>query len=555
MSFKSKITTQQALILEWIGIILPISIACISLGINFWQANKGLIMYDEAWYLYLLKDLPHGLSSQFHLLLKNVFNGDIFLLRCGVILSNIIGSVIFSFGLYSLFKVQLKLRCVDYFLLWAFTVASVFSVVIMCFSYLSLNTFVTQVGLGLIFWGLSLKNSLKSTPLIFLGGSSLGFLTFIMFTNTPIFLLVVIGIYYLSEDSTKFKNCLYFSLGILFSIALYFLFFESYELFVSSLKTAIVKTAHNQYASNHGLKAMIWWSFKAIQYVIEDVFPALMFSFGLYYVLDRYRNRIISILLSFFLLLMLGIYCYYSILNNKHGIASVTPFYTLYIFYILLLFLEEKQSLKENIGYLFMGVIILPFILSLGTDVDFKVRASVYMPLILPFIFLSTRILREKKIYYFILLGFFTLYFAVNIFKLTRSNWGDTVYLKQTFAVKTLGISQNIYLDKDKFDILSDLQTKTHKYDSVIMSDQIFWGYSYLLDLKPISYDFRFNEEEILSILTHQSIGNRLVLLASADKPLDSLFFNKIKNIIKIDSITSQKFALGTVYVCYKSGH
>ena len=65
--------------------------------------NKGLVIDDEAYYLYLLKDITPQNPTQFHKLFFNIFNGDIFTIRISYLIWELMSYAFFSFAFLKLY--------------------------------------------------------------------------------------------------------------------------------------------------------------------------------------------------------------------------------------------------------------------------------------------------------------------------------------------------------------------------------------------------------------------------------------------------------------------
>ena len=85
--------------------IISVLLSIIFIAIAYYTFSRTIVMDDEGWYIYLLRDTPNGASpSQFHKLFHNLFNGDIFLLRVFNYLFELLSIFIYSLGIYVFFN-------------------------------------------------------------------------------------------------------------------------------------------------------------------------------------------------------------------------------------------------------------------------------------------------------------------------------------------------------------------------------------------------------------------------------------------------------------------
>jgi hypothetical protein len=180
----------------------------------------------------------------------------------------------------------------------------------------------------------------------------------------------------------------------------------------------------------------------------------------------------------------------YDIRTNYTNITAPTPYFIVAMALIAHLYISEQK--KEAI----IGTVLLmvTFFASLGTGVDFSIRAAVYcMPII---VFVYHQIFTNKRIsiltFTIFLLIFSLLRFSIEF--ITTSGWNGYVISKQTENIKDNGYSQSIKLDKQQLAMLSELKTIIPPQSKILVSVPSLWGFVYLLDGKPPILYFKYNE-------------------------------------------------------------
>ncbi len=537
-----------------VAAFLPILYAVITLFAKVWQLNKGLVMSDEAYYLYLLKEMPRLGVTQFYMYFQNIFQGNIIAVRLTALLLNLLGTFVFSYGLYSYFKDELKLIKKNFYILWSLAFVMLFGGIFsLWICYFTLNQFVVFVAIGLILLGLKNKIKWFATIGFILSGFFLGTLFFVMITNVPILFFATILVYFLSEKGSRITNSLLLIIGVFLSVTVYFIFFDNLFLYIDAFKETLTSTAKIE--DGHGVVALKQWIEGTFLYFVKTVFIGVLVMYALTIILkqkSQYSSWIKIITVTLFLIFIASVQKY-NFKSDPFKFPSTTPFFIAYLYAILILVAETKVKLNNKNFLLFCFVFLVPVFLSFGTDVSLELRAVMYISFYLPFIYIILKFTGKhwRKIYFvFVLL--ISIYFFHSLYLYSKDNfaWFDIVYTKQNIPVKSIGINQNIYLDETKFANLKELKNELKEGDHVIFgSDYHLWGYMYLLGVQPVSYSFYFKEEEVLTDLRKKPVDfETFKCISWKNWPIDALLIDKIKEEIKADTIIQKDLSSVIIY-------
>ena len=518
------------------------------LYLNYYTLNKGLVMDDEGWYLYLLKEKPSGLATQFYQFIPRIFHGDIYSLRLFNFCFQLVAIFIYSAGLYLFLKGKFNLSKRHVILFFSFTLIgfSLFTLPV-CNTpyYVSLNRDITLIGIGITLTALKTIRANYSSILFVLGGFVSGFLFFVMITTSPIFLLYIILIYTYSASEKRMTHIGLYIMGILLCFVYYFTMIESLPVF---FKNSILPYASNTISAkrdeNHGLIPMARWLTMTLKYLLFNGFLSALIIVG--------YNRIKPILSSgqyyilAFLSTLAAFFFYHEhVIHGEHAFANTSPFLGLFIFFIV-----DQSIIHKNLKYtevFLTSILFVPVLLSFGSDVDFKTRLGAYAGFMFPLLYIICAKLYSKRFMHVFMIVI--VFYAVNIFSMiSRNNWGYFNYSKQTVAVGSIGIDQHLKIDSLHFNNIKALQTVLNSHDTVILSNKRLWGYSYLLNLKPLTYQFRATEENHLrSLKKHENI-QQLKLFETVYAPFDKKTIERIKQTGSF-YCTDTAFVMGIYYV------
>jgi hypothetical protein len=479
-------------------------------------------MDDEGWYLYLMRDLHSGaFPSQFHKLLNNVFYGNIYLIRVVNYFATILSIAVFCYGLYCFLKNQFELRTYDLLLMFSFCLLgfSIFSPrVCDVFYYVTLNREIALLSTGLLL--LAFVNNNKA--LILTSGFLIGFQFFIMITTTPIILIFILLIYVYSYTPLKYITL--FIIGVLLSFIYYFSFVESLRhFFINEIVPHISDAVSTDTANSHGFLQIFRWCYMAIYFILSNGLLGALMILGLITLKNVLTNQ--QRYFFIFLIAITAIFYYYNeVIKGEHHVASITPFISIYLFFIInQLFIKKKH---QHFTILFITILSFSFFLSIGSYVDYKTRAADYIGFIFPFIYVFSVKLYNTK-YTYIIIGIITLYLANNCSMIYRENWGGFTYNKQNISLQKLNIHQNLKVDTMVYNNLKLMKSAAlNEGEAVIISYKNLAGYTYLLNLNLISslsyLPENIKEEEYKKY-------NHFSLLENTYHPFTSEYIAKIK--------------------------
>lgn len=533
-----------------IGYLIPIIYAIITLLLKFWQTNKGLIMSDEAWYLFLLKDQPRSIGTNFYTYFQNIFQGNIYAIRITAIFLNLLGSTVYSLGLYLFFKNRLRLSIKEFYLIWSFASLALFGGIFLTWiCYFTLNQLVLFLSTGLILIGIQSKNRWISGTVFLLSGLFLGTLFFIMISNIPIILLTLIWVYFMSHS--RWGNISLISFGVILSVILFFLFFDHFSQYYDEITSNITDAVAG--SGKHSLTGLLDWIKKTLIYLAFNILTGAIFLYVFIVFLlnkdPRFNSSKVKMILSIILASSFFIGMRSTFISEPYGFPSTTPFLVSYGCLLLFQLIDTQSAqYKENI--LFIFVFSIPVFLSLGTDVRFKFRAILYIPFLIPVIYLL--ILHRKQFvyrFYFVFLILISAYFINHVRLYFTDNHFNMNYSKQVNSLSSIHINQKIRLDQEKFDILQQIKKEIHPGDNIAIDDYSLWGYAYLLDTRPVSYDFWANEDLFMKQLKKKPIAPiTLKLLSINELNLKEKFLNDIKTEIHADTIIRKKMGPIIIY-------
>lgn len=526
--------------IELVFLWVPVFFALLIIGFTLWTFNKGLTMIDEAWYLYLIKDNPQGAtSSNFFKFLGNAFNGDIYITRVFTFAMVSIGKIVFAWGLYKYFKDSFALKPRDYILILTFLFIgfSVFGIKInFVFSYLNMNSFLLMCSLGFLLIAFARQNA-ASMILYYVSGFLIGLVIFIMITNAPI--IGLLGILILLVSKKRLAGFGLYAAGVVSSVVFYFVFIEPFSVFFAYEFLPNIETVHKAgYAKGYGIRPMIYWGYFAFEQIVLYAFGGALMVLGLTKFSSTYNIHKFTSSVWFYgfsLALMFSLFFISNVVFNQQKIAPFIPFMILFLLLVFEYVKAQKETgkPKDHIFFgniaLFVFLFIIPVFLSLGTNVPFIIRGGSYIAFLLPIIFLLSVKCLKKQHYYYVFVVIIGVFMARFVTTPNQSNWAGLIYTHQTEHVRDLGINQNIKLDKNHYENLSELRRFVNAGDPVVFSSIFMWGYPYLLDMRPISYSFRFNKANIFRNLHSEAHTlSKLFLLEDKSEPFFEGFFDEL---------------------------
>lgn len=506
--------------LDGISIYFYAIVSIIVLIAQFWALNKGLIFSDEAWYACLLRDQPTGLATQFNLLFKNVFNGDLYSNRLCAYLIRLLGSIVLSIGIY-IYDNNIIKSGKSYWQYLFFIIIGQMVLGPISINYLHLSLIIGEICIGLLLLSLA-----KEKWFILVGcGFFVAFLIPIKITSIILLpcILIVIALF----TTNKFKNIIWLLLGVAVNIVLYFSFIEDPIIYFNALLNNTQRTIERG-SNDYGIIYLIKYIFDAFVYYFRFIILAVFI-----YSTFKYCNNLADKKKSIISLIIISILlCLYFVFDGSFPIKGKTllkPHFLLWL-YVFVLLVSRPFDKKSLLALFFL---LVPFCLSFGSD------APVYAKTIyLPFVTLSIIYLLNKKlqnvVFMFITIILFYSFIQKDILK---RDWYGNKWLDQTESVKNLGIDQKIKLDKRYYLMTENVQNLVKPGDSVLC-DMHSWGFVTLLNLQPMDYAFRIDTtkaKEKLLIYVKKNIPIAIILEQNDRTKGIINFADSIQNVEKYE--------------------
>lgn len=464
--------------------------ALISIIINFIVLDKGLITSDEGWYLVLLRDLPQESVTFFYMLFQNVFDNDIYQIRLCSYFLNIVGSMIFSAGLFS----YVRSRNMDIkrsFVCIIFVFCCLGHLKIPCMlslSYISLNLITVETSIGLLLLGLFCK---KWNNLFFiLSGFIIFFLCPIMITNMIIIALYIFLIFWFNKN--PYKTTLLFMFGGGCFFLFYFCLIQNpkdyIENFIHYSETTVQKGSED-----YGFIFLVKWLYRTIfQYFVTIIIVVMAILLYVKVSIEqKYLSKPVFYAVGVFIFLL---WCWatdflYS--PNWIGLNSNLMWITVFIF------ICSRQNTRNDI-VLFLFLCASVICLCFGSNVPFRIRNFEYHSLVTPIFCIV--LFEDRKWIYRIILLVVVLCYSIKLWLnfYNGANWHGDVYKEQTEKLTSIAINQNLYVDKKIIENASFIR-KVIPEKSNVLCHQNYWGYVDLLNLNPLDYNFLYTESKFLS--------------------------------------------------------
>lgn len=432
--------------------------------------DKGLIFNDEAYYLFHFREYKNILTvdaSNFFRIFQVFYTDNIYHFR-------LITYVVLNISTFLLFYFASR-----YFRLKTHPILIGFlGIVINFLSWSAINIVLQQyigntilVNLFLTFLIIALHT--KKSYWLISSGFFLGFVLFDGIPHASVFLPIGLFLFYLFWRNEK-KNILFFSLGALVAIAIYFGCIQSFSDFIYQLE--YLKIYQQFHTKQHPKSFYLFWLAKVLGFVfIPGVICCLAIQ---HWVEDKIKFLDILIAIS-------AIATLFSYILH--------PF--IYIDYFLLFLLIFRYILSDNNKEkksILVMLFCIPFCLAFGSGAYFDIRGGQYfLYYILAMVILLNTLFPVK--YYWI----FAVVIWVQIITTTKNfqnkGWKDFIFTEQTHPVNINGYP--LYLDKGREKDIEDLRPYIQNQQKVIYSSNHLMGYLYILNASPpIPYYFTLKE-------------------------------------------------------------
>lgn len=468
------------------------------LGIRFFLLDKGFIPSDEGWYCVLMRDLPMDSSSRFHLLFKNVFQNNVYLIRLACYLVMLASSMVLALGLKKYFEKVLCKHFPYLFCLGVLFLGQMFIVDVPSFYYVNLNVAIVELSYGFMLLGLANRSHWVQI----IAGFTMSFLFPVMITNVMIIPLTIVTLFLLSGD--KWKNVGSFCFGVVVFFAYYFAFVESPSDLLDYI-TAHASGVANGGSEDYGLLFYVDWLYHTVVYYIRLAVIAFLFVMIPVFTtkLKCKNNKIVNVLNVLFAMTV----AYYFYKYTKPCV-HFNNWWANDIYWISFFILLIRRKYDVGMFPLLALLFLTPLCLSFGTNVDFECRQLEYLVFITPIIFLFAKTGRREKLLLFVSFMFLIILFVRSLFGF---NWHQDYYLKQDTPVSTIGIEQNVKLEKKYIDELAFVKKHVDKGETCLVDNES-WYFVDLLELQPIRYGFYLPDNPALEQIVDDSTSEDAML-------------------------------------------
>ena len=470
-----------------------------SLVFNFLALKNNVCFSDEGWFLCLLRDLPNGIATRFHLLFNNVFENDIYAIRVTCWLLRITGCCILALGLHSLLPNRKtgKKRVLSYFVvLSTLYYGQLFIANYPSLNYMMLNSVAVELGLGFLFLGFSHPH--RSTFCFALSGFFVSFLLPIMITNSLYIPIILLTVVLLSDN--KVIGALSFIFGIMLFVLTYFVFIDSPSE-VRDFIMAESKRVIDRGASEYGVFSYVNWVFSTITYLTKCFIIGTM-VYGCVFVFKRRNGNYFLLMLVVTCLLVYGWECIppiYEFPEKLYGsFFWQNDLFWIFLFLMTISLYIEKNPLNRIETCVICLLSIAPVFLAFGSNRSLYVRQSDYAFFLGPV--LAYLVMKNNNtMYKWGLIALVSLNLLLFIPEVTGRNWGGQKFFGEHTSVRTLGIDQNIKIDSRSVTELQAFMGKVPQGEEVLVDASNWWVVA-LLDYKPLSYEFDISRRDQQSL-------------------------------------------------------
>ena len=129
--------------------------------------------------------------------------------------------------------------------------------------------------------------------------------------------------------------------------------------------------------------------------------------------------------------------------------------------------------------------------------------------------------------------------------KITKNNWGWLTYSEQTEDIRKLGLSQHQYVDKNTYQNLETLKEYINPQDKLIIAEPLLWGYIYLLDASPLTYD---NLQNDVFVELAKDTNSSVKMVDNVWKPFRETYVDSVRVALQKDTIYIYSYNNGYIY-------
>lgn len=445
---------------------------CTLLALSF-CIPRGLIFGDEGFFMHNLNhpELFLNFGSDWLGLTKSWYPRNLLLIRSLTVFLMLCSVFIFSKGLSSFLKLSFIIVLAS---------SAVFS---FCFyspvninnHYVFLNFIVITTSLGFMFLGF------KTYFFTVVSGLVISFLPIVMVTNSP--LIIVMFCYLFMVQKKDFYNIktnmsFLFLIGFLIGCLLIFLFYKSPICIMDEYRLSMIINANDK---THGIWEIFQWiKTTLIYYLFCVLIPAYVL-----WILKKKFNY--SVFVVCFVVFALCTY-YFGVYENHYNINH--PTLILVFCFVGLIDSFIKNNKRDFLTGLLL--VLCCFFASLGTDVKFWIRSSVYLVFIGAFTYYISKV---KERYLLLIFGVFP-QVLIYMFLYTNSpGWQNYNLSEQKIELDFIKETRGIFIDKERYFMLEKFNTLISKKDLVLSNSKKLWGVIYALNLKTNQRTYGFNQK------------------------------------------------------------
>jgi len=508
------------------------SIGCVAVVLllvsRFWALDKGLILSDDGWYLTLIRDNPKDpMSTRFFKIFQFGVQNDFYKLRLICYVLQILSLFLFGYSIYY-YKKSIGSKVSLLLSLGVVALGSLGIPAISTPNYINLNLVFGLLSVSFAIFWLSKRQS------CFIILSS--FFTTCLFLAQPtsLILLPILFLFFVFQTENKWKDiCLFIAGCIMFCIVYFFV--ETPEELYSSVMNVAGQTVERG-SENYGIVFLFVWSIVAFLFIFKLCISGYAYLIIRKFITKNIQNEYMRYILLGIVLGVIVVYVNYFVGPYRNNIISLITINQLGIPFLLLFLMifENIKKAKKSEILLVLLLSAMPYILSFGTNVAFSIRYGGFLVFLMPIILvLFESSYGTKKI----ALLYYSICLFLALFSFKKPNWAGDIPSKQIVSVKSIGIDQNIKLSPKRIKQLQFCQRNIDK-DVPCFTFHTTWGIVALLDLKPLTYDFKVSPNVDWSgfidkyMITH----DKLSIIATCD---DDLSF--------IGNLSSSKYNINQV--------
>lgn len=437
--------------------------------LTYSNLDKGFIFNDEAYYLSYYSNNGGYLSfdrTNFFRIFRFLYTPNIYHFRVISITTLVVSNFLLC---YSTFKyLRFNNYLVLYSLLGIFIGFESWSISNLIIQQYIGNTILVNIGVSLMLISLIVRKQF----FIVLSGFVLSFVLF-NGNSHSIIIFPILAFFILSDAKNRRSNLLYFFMGFIAGIVVYFTFLDTFDNFIYQFK--FLKEYLSFHRKQHSKSFMVLW---CVYLFLNAILPVAI----AYFLLWRAKFSESSLKVLDKILAVIGT-------------ITVLSFYFYYEYYIFsfiifthllaLRFWVEKTETR-NSKYIIILLLIIPYCLAFGSQTWFHLRLNAYKFYYFLLIFICLVKLYKNNLWmigYLVHIVTMTVIFPRIIHD---KGWKDFVFTEQTEKVKVNGY--DLYLDKGRKKDLQDLRPYLENQDNVIYSSNHLMGYLYILKANPPIY-------------------------------------------------------------------